>query len=122
MFKIKILKSFSAAHFLREYQGKCESLHGHNWKVEVIVSREELNETGMVVDFGILKKITVDTLEELDHKHINELEYFFDHNPSSENIAKFIYYKIGPQIKPYGAIIDQVRVWETDNSCAIYSE
>jgi len=71
MYKIKVISNFSAAHSLREYKGKCESLHGHNWKVEVIISSRELDRAGMVIDFGELKIIVNRVLEKLDHKHLN---------------------------------------------------
>ena len=77
MFKVKITTHFSAAHSLREYKGKCESLHGHNWKVEVLVSRTKLNALGMVIDFSDLKEITNNVLSEFDHKHLNDLAYSY---------------------------------------------
>jgi 6-pyruvoyltetrahydropterin/6-carboxytetrahydropterin synthase len=120
MFKIKISTQFSAAHFLRNYKGKCESLHGHNWKVEVLVSSLKLNSSGMVMDFGELKKITQTALEELDHKNISELDYFKDHNPSSEEIARYIFNKLKDQISAKDCQLEQIRVWETDTSCAVY--
>ena len=122
MFKIKILSNFSAAHFLRGYKGKCESLHGHNWKVEVMVLASKLDELGMVMDFSELKKITKRILEDLDHKQINEIEYFKQYNPSSEEMAKYIFDRIQSEVKGKGVAVYEVRVWETESSCAIYSE
>lgn len=120
MYKIKIISNFSAAHSLREYKGKCESLHGHNWKVEVVVSSEKLNSLGMGMDFSDLKKITLRVLDELDHKHLNELEYFKNINPSSEQIARYIFSKLKTELK--NCKLDEVRLWETENSCAMYNE
>ncbi|MCF7907532.1 MAG: 6-carboxytetrahydropterin synthase QueD [Candidatus Omnitrophica bacterium] len=120
MHKVKITSRFSSAHFLRNYKGKCENLHGHNWKVEVVVSGEELNSLGMVIDFSDLKKLTKSVLDELDHKNLNDLEYFKKNNPSSEEIAKYVFIELEPVISAKGCILDEIRVWETDNSCAIY--
>ncbi len=119
MHKIKIITHFSAAHFLRGYKGKCENLHGHNWKVEVLASGE-LNSLGMVIDFSDLKKIVNQILGGLDHKNLNDLEYFGKYNPSSENIAKYIFEKINNKLDA-GCRLEEIRVWETDSSCAIYS-
>jgi 6-pyruvoyltetrahydropterin/6-carboxytetrahydropterin synthase len=122
MFKIKVVTQFSAAHFLRNYKGKCESMHGHNWKVEVLVSRQEPDSLGMVMDFSNLKKITQATLEELDHHQLDNIEYFKKHNPSSEEIARYIFNKLKKEISERDCQLEEVRVWETDSSCAAYHE
>lgn len=122
MYKIKIVTNFSAAHSLRGYKGKCESLHGHNWKVEVLVSSEKLNSLGIAIDFQELKKITSKVLEELDHKHLNDLEYFRKVNPSSEQIARYIFLRLKKLIANQKYRLVEVLVWETETSCAGYSE
>lgn len=126
MYKVKVTTDFSAAHFLRGYKGKCENLHGHNWKVEVVVSASELDHLGMVVDFSDLKKLTKAVLDELDHANINDLEYFSakvgEHNPSSEEIAKYIFGKLKAELSGKKCRLEEVRVWETDSSCAIYQQ
>lgn len=127
MYKVKIISHFSAAHSLRNYKGKCEVLHGHNWKVEVLVLSDKLNFSGMVMDFSDLKKITSNVLEELDHHHLNELDYFSasggkGHNPSSEEIAKYIFDKLKKEIAAKGCKLEEVKVWETEASCAVYQE
>lgn len=122
MYKIKIIANFSAAHSLRGYKGKCEALHGHNWKVEGVVSAKKLNSLGMVMDFSDLKKFTHRVLEELDHKYLNDLEYFKKVNPSSEEIARYIFKKLSEIISEKDCALEKVKVWETDNSCAIYQE
>jgi len=122
MYKVKIIRQFSAAHSLDNYKGKCEALHGHNWKVEVLASSLKLNSSGMVMDFSDLKKITSNVIEELDHRHLNELDYFKEHNPSSEEIAKYIFDKLKDEIAVKGCKLEEVRVWETDTSCAVYQE
>ncbi len=121
MYKVKITKSFSAAHYLPYYKGSCESLHGHNWKVEVVVSGEELDSSSMVIDFRKLKKITLSVIEKLDHKCLNELEFFNEKAPSSETIAFYIYEEIKQQL-PKNRHLDEVKIWETESSSASYSE
>lgn len=118
MFTVKVISKFSSAHNLREYKGKCEELHGHNWRVEVAAYKEELNEMGMVTDFKDLKSLLNEVLQGLDHKHLNELEYFKVVNPTSENIAKFIYDELSGEGKDLN--ISYVTVWETDTSSATY--
>jgi 6-pyruvoyltetrahydropterin/6-carboxytetrahydropterin synthase len=122
MFKIKVTSSFSSAHHLREYQGKCESLHGHNWRVEAVIASNVLDKSGMVIDFGIVKNYLRDILGGLDHKYLNEIEYFKTANPSSEEISRFIYNELKKRITTAGAKVDSVCVYETDTSCATYSE
>jgi len=116
MFVIKITDSFSGAHNLRGYEGKCENLHGHNWKVELEVSSKELDETGMVVDFKDVKKYLSEVLSEFDHKYLNDISFFIDNNPTSENIAKYIYDSLSKAVKG----LSKVSVWETDTSQASY--
>jgi len=116
MYKIKVISEFSAAHMLRGYKGKCENLHGHNWKVEVSVSSAKLNSQGMVLDFTELKKQIKKVLEGLDHTNLNDLPYFKKVNPTSENIAKYIF----DRVKDQGARVKAVKVWESDTACATY--
>ena len=120
MYKIRVISHFGAAHFLKGYKGKCESLHGHNWKVEVIVSGNKLDSLGMVMDFSQLKKLVNGSIVSLDHKSLNDIDYFQKHNPSSEEIAKYIFHKLQPKILEKNCILEEVQVWETENSCAIY--
>ena len=120
-YKINVESYFSGAHRLRGYKGKCESLHGHNWKVEVILSAKKLDKIGMVIDFTKAKSILMDILSTLDHKYINQVAYFKKHNPTSEIIAEFIYKKYSQKLKKQ-ARIESVSVWETPTSCATYSK
>tara|TARA_B100001971_G_C17644379_1_gene264942 strand:+ start:39 stop:410 length:372 start_codon:yes stop_codon:yes gene_type:complete len=122
MYKIKVIQYFSAAHFLRNYKGKCENLHGHNWKVEVAISGDELDTSGMILDFGDLKMQVTEVLDELDHHNLNDLDYFKEHNPSSEEIARYIYYKLKAKISGKERSLEEVVIWETQNSCATYNE
>jgi len=118
MYSIKAEGSFSSAHNLRQYRGKCEQLHGHNWKAEVCAASDTLDKSGMLLDFKYLKKQLNALLEKLDHKYLNSLAYFKKVNPTSENIARYIYGGLKdkvPQIK-------SVTVWENSTSSATYEE
>ena len=105
---------FSSAHYLRGYKGKCKNLHGHNWKVEIIIIADELDEIGMVADFGFLKSKMNGILEITDHVCLNDLEYFEEINPTSENIAKYLFDEYVKVIKPFK--VKSVQVWESENS------
>lgn len=118
MYTVTVRTEFNAAHKLRNYHGKCESLHGHNWVVEVAVRNKKLDKTGMVMDFNELKKKISSIVEDLDHKFLNELEPFKKKNPTSENIARFIY----DGLKHVSKNIARVTVWETATSLASYEE
>lgn len=124
MFEVMVGESFAAAHNLRNYKGKCEALHGHNYKVWIKVSREDIDARGLAVDFKDLRQILKDVILELDHTYLNELTPFKKHNPTSEVIAKYIFGKIAEQLKksyPH-LVLAEVQVWETDKACAIYKE
>jgi len=116
MYKIKIEGDFSSAHNLRGYKGKCEDLHGHNWKVEVAVASPKLDRIGMVMDFKFLKEKLNRLLDSLDHKYLNNISYFKKVNPTSENIAKYIYDKLKVIIPN----LQTVTVWESDKASAAY--
>jgi 6-pyruvoyltetrahydropterin/6-carboxytetrahydropterin synthase len=122
MYTVKIEDHFSGAHRLRNYHGKCEDLHGHNWKVEVLVISDSLDEGGMVLDFKILKASTRQVLETLDHKYLNELPDFLEMNPSSENISRYIFDRLKPLLESQKTTLKQVTVWESENACASYAE
>ncbi len=119
-YEVKVLGGFSASHRLRGYRGKCESLHGHNWKVEVSVSAPTLNKTGMVADFCVLKKTLSGVLNALDHCYLNDLAYFKKINPTSEHIAHYVFLVFRKKSRIKGHI--RVSVWETDTSRASYEE
>jgi 6-pyruvoyltetrahydropterin/6-carboxytetrahydropterin synthase len=122
MFKLSISTSFAAAHCLTHYQGDCENLHGHNWKVEVSVTAKELDNAGLGIDFKLLKGKTNELLAKLDHKYLNELIPFLDISPSSENIAKYIYQELSILLNNNNISVTQVTVWESDFACASYYE
>ena len=121
MYQVSIQTQFSAAHFLRNYEGKCENLHGHNWKVEVTVSSETLDNTGMAIDFSILKQKTNSIIKQFDHSHLNEIPHFMKINPSSENIAAYIFNLLAKEFKNTAVRLTKVSVWESDTSKASYS-
>ena len=121
MYRLKIIDSFSAAHQLLGYAGNCESLHGHNWKVEVQVRGEHVNNIGIVIDFKDLKRLTKAVLDRFDHGMLNQHEAFGDCNPSSELIARYVYREIARDL-PDGVVMDTVTVWESDNAAATYCE
>lgn len=121
MFELSVRKEFSAAHHLRDYRGKCEALHGHNWKVEAFVAAAKLNKTGIVADFRDIKGFLGEVLEELDHTYLNELSYFKKYNPTSENIAKYIFDKLETRALKLKVRLLKVTVWESDNAHASYT-
>ncbi len=120
MYEVKIIRFFSAAHFLQDYHGKCEALHGHNWKVEVMVRRQTLGEGNMALDFARLKRQTDEVLERLDHKNLNELPPFRDQNPSSEAIARYIFQELEKALADEAVTLYRVNAWESRDSCAGY--
>lgn len=121
MFELKVVTHFAAAHQLKMVAKKCENLHGHNWKVEVCVAGEKLNEAGVLVDFGELKQKVSEIMTRLDHNFLNELEYFNDSNPpSSENIAQYIANSLQAMIKNPEIRVTSVTAWESENACATY--
>ncbi|MFP3927454.1 MAG: 6-carboxytetrahydropterin synthase QueD [Desulfobacteraceae bacterium] len=120
MYELKILSQFAAAHQLREFGGKCEQMHGHNWKVEVRVEGEELDQTGLLIDFQEIKTATARVLGRLDHKFLNEVSPFDRLNPSSENIARYIFEALQEELKDPGVRVSCVTAWESDTAGASY--
>ncbi len=119
MYRIFVKGSFSSAHYLRNYKGKCENLHGHNWGVWAAVSAPKLK-NGMVMDFKELKEKLKDVIEPLDHVLLNELRDFKKLNPTSENIACYIFKKLS-RLLPRGARLEEIKIAETENNIASYS-
>jgi len=122
MYSIRIITSFSAAHFLRNYKGKCENLHGHNWKVEILIVGDTLDSSGMLMDFSKVKSVANEVLADFDHKVLNDLPYFKEHNPSSEEIAKCLFVRLREKVSIKNNCLSEVCVWETDTACASYKE
>lgn len=122
MYELTVISDFAAAHNLRQYEGECENLHGHNWNVEVTVATKKLNKIGLGVDFKILKRTLENILKRLDHKYLNEIQPFDKENPSSENIAKYIFKQLQKEIKDKNIKTARVKVWESENAAAVYYE
>ncbi len=120
MFEVEIISSFAAAHSLRQYKGKCERLHGHNYRVHVTVRSSSPQSDGMVIDFGELKGITNDILERLDHHFLNEIKPFDEIEPSAENIAEFIFKEVERGLGERAHLLYSVGIWESDSSVARY--
>jgi 6-pyruvoyltetrahydropterin/6-carboxytetrahydropterin synthase len=121
MFEVSVEQTFAAGHALRNYHGKCENVHGHNYKVRITVAGEQLDEAGLLVDFLEIKRAMSTAIDYLDHRFINDLPPFDEINPSAENIAKFFYDRVSEGITgAKGVAISEVKIWETDTSSAVY--
>jgi 6-pyruvoyltetrahydropterin/6-carboxytetrahydropterin synthase len=119
MYSVRVEDGFAAAHFLTRYHGKCERLHGHNYKVLATVTGDQLDEGGMLVDFGLLKGALRRVVQELDHTSLNDHAAFQDGRPSAERIARFIYERMHAEMP--GVSLTLVEVFETDRNRATYS-
>jgi 6-pyruvoyltetrahydropterin/6-carboxytetrahydropterin synthase len=121
MFEVQIEHSFSAGHALRHYKGKCENVHGHNYKVQVVLRGEKLDHAGLLADFVDLKKLLRQISEPLDHVFLNDIEPFTTLNPSAENIAWYICEKLQDGLNQGNEVeVAEVKVWETDVQSATY--
>ncbi|MGD0460663.1 MAG: 6-carboxytetrahydropterin synthase QueD [Terriglobia bacterium] len=120
MFEISVEYSFAAGHALREYKGKCENVHGHNYKVRVTLVGDKLNSAGLLMDFVELRAEIKGLVEKLDHRFLNDIPPFDQLNPSAENLAKYICDGIEPQARNQGLQVYGVTVWETDTTSATY--
>jgi len=119
MYRLMVTGRFAAAHSLRNFKGRCEALHGHNWRVEVVVQGEKLDQADLLMDFGELKKLMYQALDRLDHHHLNEVPPFDQVNPSSELIAKHLFEAIAQGL-PAHVSMYSVSAWESDDSRATY--
>jgi len=122
MFELMVESSFDAAHQLRKYEGPCERLHGHSWKVQVFLEGNRLDKLGLMVDFKKLKAILQKILRDFDHHNLNSVKYFKKINPTSENVAQVIYKEFAKQIKKHKVKLSKVTVWESSSTYASYSE
>jgi 6-pyruvoyltetrahydropterin/6-carboxytetrahydropterin synthase len=121
MFEVTIEETFAAGHALRNYKGKCENVHGHNYRCQVTMAGAELNEIGLLVDFVELKKAVHTVLDRMDHQWLNDFPPFDKLNPSAENMARYIYDEVEAALPlGSGAAIQLVRLWETDTCSATY--
>ena len=121
-YKMKIVTDFAAAHLLRGYPGPCSRLHGHNWKVEVEVIATRLDEIGMGMDFRDIKAATKAVIDQMDHRHLNELPPFDEINPTAENISAYIYRQLATKLNDERVSIHAVTLWETERACVSYTE
>ncbi len=122
MFKLNVTSQFASAHKLNGYDGACKNLHGHNWKVRIGIECEKTDKIGMTIDFGIVKTELNRLMDHLDHSFLNDLPSFKNQNPTSENIAKFIYDEMKKRISVDGCKLADVEVWESDKSSMVYYE
>ncbi len=116
MFELMVEDTFDAAHALRNYEGPCENLHGHTWKVQVFLKGDRLNDLGMMEDFKSIKKELAAIVSGLDHKLLNDLEPFSVKNPTSENIAEYLYRSLKKEMK----LVEKVIVWESPTTYAAF--
>ena len=122
VFEICVETHFSAAHSLIGYQGNCANIHGHNWIVEVFVRCRELNDIGIGIDFRDVRQAIKDIIKDIDHSYLNEYPEFKNTNPSSENIAKFLYRALGGKINSDNVRLSKIKVSETRSAGAYYWE
>jgi len=125
MFEVTVEDSFAAGHYLRNYKGKCENPHGHNYKIRVTLAGKELDKAGLLLDFKDLRDVMKHVIERLDHRMINELEPFTVLNPSAENLAKYFYDETNGRLRTTSSgrvWVKTVTVFETDTTTATYSE
>ncbi len=120
MFEVSVEYSFAAGHALRGYKGKCENVHGHNYKVQVTVAGERLDSTGLLIDFVDLRTTIKGLVERLDHRFLNDLPPFDQINPSAENLAKHFSEELEPKLRERELRLRKVTIWETDTTSATY--
>jgi len=120
MYKLNVTGSFASAHKLNGYDGLCKNLHGHNWKVRICIMCDTLDEIGMAMDFGIIKNKLNELLESLDHKFLNDLPAFQSMNPTSENLARYIFEQMGQKLSQCPCEVLETEVWESEKASVIY--
>jgi 6-pyruvoyltetrahydropterin/6-carboxytetrahydropterin synthase len=122
MFEVSVEQTFAAGHALRNYKGACENVHGHNFRVQVTIQGERLDDAGMLVDFTDVKKSMREVIARLDHQFLNEVPPFDVKNPSAENLAEYFYTELGRGLAGVVVPIEirEVKIWETDIQCATY--
>jgi 6-pyruvoyltetrahydropterin/6-carboxytetrahydropterin synthase len=121
MFEVAVEQTFAAGHALRNYKGKCENVHGHNFKVRVVIEGEKLDETGLLVDFLDVKAAMQAIIDRLDHVFLNDVAPFDVKNPSAENIAEHFFTEMTRTLEsPVPVRVREVKIWETDIQSATY--
>ena len=121
-YRLKVLTEFASAHTLRGYPGACARMHGHNWKVEVEIEAQELNEIGMGMDFKVIRNAAREIGDRLDHRYLNDLQPFQEVNPTAENIAAYFYRELRRTFDKPKLRVKSVTLWETDRACVRYTE
>ncbi len=125
MYEVTVEDSFAAGHYLREYKGKCENPHGHNYKVRVTLQGAVLDKAGLLLDFKDLKEVMKNVIDRLDHQMLNDITPFTELNPSAENLAKYFYDQANGRLKAVSngrVSVKDVTIWETDTTTARYTE
>ena len=125
MYEVTVEDSFAAGHYLRNYKGKCENPHGHNYKVRVRLRGAELDQAGLLLDFKDLKEVMKHVIDRLDHKMLNDVEPFTSLNPSAENLARYFYDEASARLRSLTngrVVVGAVTIWETDTTTASYSD
>jgi len=125
MFELTVESDFSSGHYLRNYRGRCENPHGHNYKVRITLAGSELDEAGLLLDFKLLKQVMRPVIDRIDHQMLNDLEPFTTVNPSAENIARYFYHQTNQQLAEmtHGRVrVKDCTIWETDTTSATYFE
>ena len=120
MYEVSVRDHFDAAHYLREYGGKCENLHGHRFQVVVSIKTDKTDDTGLAYDFTILKQHLREILVRIDHTCLNDIPPFDKVNPSSENISLSIYNELKAKLGKAEVIISNIQVWESPDSYITY--
>jgi 6-pyruvoyltetrahydropterin/6-carboxytetrahydropterin synthase len=124
MFEVSVEETFAAGHALRNYHGKCENVHGHNYRVRAIIEGEELDAAGLLVDFSELKQTLRAIIEALDHRFLNDVPPFDKLNPSAENMARYFYEEMSRRLdgaaRPNRIRVAEIKIWETDTATATY--
>lgn len=125
MYEVTVEDSFAAGHYLRNYRGKCENPHGHNYKVRVTLRGAELDKAGLLLDFKDLKEVMKQVIDRLDHQMLNEIEPFKVLNPSAENLARYFYEQTNTRLNSLTSgrvAVKDITIWETDTTTALYTE
>ncbi len=123
MFEVRVEETFAAGHSLRNYKGKCENVHGHNYRVQITFEGADLDPNGLLIDFVDVKRVLRKTIAYLDHQYINDLKPFDIINPSAENLAKYFADEMQAEIQGMSKVpvrLQAVTIWETDTSVATY--
>src|SRR5579864_4632905 len=123
MYEVTVERSFAAGHYLRNYKGKCENPHGHNYKVRVTLRGKELDKAGLLLDFKDLKGVMKQVIDRLDHQMLNDIEPFIQLNPSAENLAKYFFDQTNTRLQSLTGgrvVVKEVTIWETDSTTARY--